>query len=253
MELRIVALSPAEFRLRVREALDVYVSAMGYSPRLSWQRSPVWHEHSRWADFSAVAAFVPREDAARLAAQARADGAGGRGRRWWFRRAHPEVASMQQGLDVRVLPAPGDPRGLAGQAPPTSDEVLVGICYGYRARRGQWWFDRVSAGARAEGTLLPEKMAELTELHVLPALHGHRVGRALLESFLATRSEDSVLLSTPEVEGETNNAWRLYRRAGFTDVLRNFLFEGDPRRFAILRTDLAHGGKMPAAAAAGMK
>ena len=111
----------------------------------------------------------------------------------------------------------------------------------------------MSAGARAEGTPLPEKMAELTELHVLPALHGHRVGRALLESFLATRSEDSVLLSTPEVEGETNNAWRLYRRAGFTDVLRNFLFEGDPRRFAILRTDLDHGSRMPAAAAAGMK
>lgn len=240
VEIRIVALSPAEFRLRVREALDVYVSAMGYSPRLSWQRSPVWHEHSRWAGFSAVAAFASREDAAGLAVSSSADGAAarGRGRRWWFRRAHHEPASESQDLDVRVVPASGDTRGLAGQAPPSSDEVLVGICYGYRTSQGQWWFDRVSAGARSAGVSLPEIMAELTELHVLPALHGHRVGRALLQSFLATRTEGSVLLSTPEVEGETNNAWRLYRRAGFTDVLRNFLFEGDPRRFAILRTDL---------------
>lgn len=245
VEIRIVALSPAEFRLRVREALDVYVAAMGYSPRLSWQRSPVWHEHSRWADFSAVAAFVSQEDAAKLAQSARVDGAAarGRGRRWWFRRAHPEAAHAPQDLDVRVLPGPGDAQGMAVQAPPTSDEVLVGICYGYLARQGQWWFDRVSAGARSAGVQLPEKMAELTELHVLPALHGHRAGRALLESFLATRTEDSVLLSTPEVEGETNNAWRLYRRAGFTDVLRNFLFEGDPRRFAILRADLSRGAE----------
>ena len=223
----------------MREALDVYVSAMGYSPRLSWQRSPVWHEHSRWPEFSAVAAFVSREDAAALTSPARADGTTGRGRgmRWWFRRAHPEAAEALQDLDVHVAPEPGNTAAPAGQAPPTSDEALVGICYGYRARQGQWWFDRVSAGARAAGVPLPESMAELTELHVLPALHGHRVGRALLGSFLATRTEDSVLLSTPEVEGESNNAWHLYRRAGFTDVLRNFRFEGDPRRFAILRTD----------------
>ena len=82
-------------------------------------------------------------------------------------------------------------------------------------------------------------MAELTELHVLPALHGHGVGRVLLEAFLSTRRENSVLLSTPEVPGETNNAWRLYRHTGFTDVLRDFVFEGDPRKFAILRADLA--------------
>ena len=253
VEIRIVSLSPAEFRLRVREALDVYVAAMGYSPRLSWQRSPVWHEHSRWADFSAVAAFVSQEDAAELAVSVHADATAtrGRGRRWWFRRSHPAAASAPQDLDVRVVPAPADVQGLADQTPPTSDEVLVGICYGYRARRGQWWFDRVSAGARSAGTPLPAKMAELTELHVLPALHGHRVGWALLQSFLTTRAESSVLLSTPEVEGETNNAWRLYRRAGFSDVLRDFLFEGDPRRFAILRTDLARAAASSAAAGIG--
>ena len=32
----------------------------------------------------------------------------------------------------------------------------------------------------------------------------------------------------------TTRAWRLYRRVGFVDVLRNYRFNGDPRPFAVL-------------------
>ncbi|HZC10703.1 MAG TPA: GNAT family N-acetyltransferase, partial [Mycobacterium sp.] len=34
-------------------------------------------------------------------------------------------------------------------------------------------------------------------------------------------------------------AWRLYRRLGFTDIIRGYHFTGDPRAFAIL------GRKLP--------
>ena len=44
----------------------------------------------------------------------------------------------------------------------------------------------------------------------------------------------NVLLSTPEIIGEANRAWRLYRRLGFTDIIRGYHFAGDPRAFAIL-------------------
>ena len=47
-----------------------------------------------------------------------------------------------------------------------------------------------------------------------------------------------MLLSTPEGE---NRAWRLYRRLGFTDVLRNYRFTGDPRPFGVLGRDLPLG------------
>ena len=47
-------------------------------------------------------------------------------------------------------------------------------------------------------------------------------------------SETNVLLSTPEINGEANRAWRLYRRLGFADVIRDYHFAGDPRPFAIL-------------------
>jgi hypothetical protein len=43
-----------------------------------------------------------------------------------------------------------------------------------------------------------------------------------------------VLLSTPEVPEQTSRAWRLYRRFGFTDVVRQMRFPGDNRLFAIL-------------------
>ena len=47
-----------------------------------------------------------------------------------------------------------------------------------------------------------------------------------------------MLLSTPEINGEANRAWRLYRRLGFNDVIRGYHFAGDPRPFAILGRSL---------------
>jgi hypothetical protein len=44
-----------------------------------------------------------------------------------------------------------------------------------------------------------------------------------------------VLLSTPEHGPRApGRAWRLYRRLGFEDVLRDHLFTGDLRPFAVL-------------------
>ena len=47
-----------------------------------------------------------------------------------------------------------------------------------------------------------------------------------------------MLLSTPEADEEQSRAWRLYRRFGFVDVLRDFIFPGDERAFAILGREL---------------
>ncbi len=48
-----------------------------------------------------------------------------------------------------------------------------------------------------------------------------------------------MLLSTPEhAPASPGRAWRLYRRYGFRDVLREHLFTGDPRPFAVLGREL---------------
>ena len=75
---------------------------------------------------------------------------------------------------------------------------------------------------------------ELTELHIHPRAQGNGLGEALIRRLLENRTEHQVLLSTPEINGESNRAWRLYRRLGFTDVIRGYHFAGDPRAFAIL-------------------
>jgi len=132
--------------------------------------------------------------------------------------------------------AVGDaPRGTGPACAP-----LLGIAYGYRGARRQWWCEEVRSGllasacsATAADALL-DGYFELTELHVLPTAQGLGLGEQLLRRLLAERSERSVLLSTPEVPLERNRAWQLYRRLGFADVLRHFRFAGDGRPFAVL-------------------
>lgn len=117
---------------------------------------------------------------------------------------------------------------------------LLGIGYGYRGAPSYWWDNQVREGLTELGrdrTLLANYF-ELTELHVRPDQQGRGVGRDLLEALLGGRTEDRVLLSTPEVPDELNRAWGLYRRLGFQDVLRNFIFRGDQRPFAVLGREL---------------
>jgi ribosomal protein S18 acetylase RimI-like enzyme len=121
---------------------------------------------------------------------------------------------------------------------------LLGVAYGYCGAPGQWWQQQVVAGLHrvgADRTQISELMTsyfELTELHIAPRAQGRGLGEALARRLLADRGEAHVLLSTPEINGEANRAWRLYRRLGFTDIIRGYHFAGDPRAFAILGRSL---------------
>jgi ribosomal protein S18 acetylase RimI-like enzyme len=117
-----------------------------------------------------------------------------------------------------------------------ANDRLLGISYGYRGAPGQWWHEQVRRGLLiTAGTAAVETWTrnyfELTELHVRPDAQGHGIGEGLLRLLLDGVPDKATLLSTPE--GPTR-AWALYRRVGFLDVLRDFLFAGDPRPFAIL-------------------
>ena len=116
----------------------------------------------------------------------------------------------------------------------------LGVAYGYCGAPDQWWQQQVVAGLHRVGAdrrRIAELMTsyfELTELHIHPRAQGRGLGEALARRLLAGRGESHVLLSTPEINGEANRAWRLYRRLGFTDIIRGYHFAGDPRAFAIL-------------------
>ncbi|HEX3786812.1 MAG TPA: GNAT family N-acetyltransferase [Pseudonocardiaceae bacterium] len=117
-----------------------------------------------------------------------------------------------------------------------ADDRLLGISYGYRGAAGQWWHEQVRRGLLTGfGTAAVERWTtnyfELTELHVRPDAQGRGLGEGLLRRLLAGVDADATLLSTPE---GPSRAWQLYRRVGFVDVLRDYLFTGDPRPFAVL-------------------
>ncbi len=114
------------------------------------------------------------------------------------------------------------------------DGGVVAMSYGYRGRPGQWWCTEVQRGLSHRPCPDQPWLAdyfELTELHVRPQRQGVGLGETTLRHLLEPVTARRVLLSTPEGE---SRAWRLYRRLGFEDVLRNFLFSGDARRFAVL-------------------
>ena len=121
-----------------------------------------------------------------------------------------------------------------------AEPPLLGIAYGYSGAPDQWWQQQVVQGLRRSGApaieidTLMTSYFELTELHIHPRAQGRGLGEALARRLLDGRGERNVLLSTPEVHGENNRAWRLYRRLGFSDVIRGYHFAGDPRPFAIL-------------------
>jgi ribosomal protein S18 acetylase RimI-like enzyme len=130
--------------------------------------------------------------------------------------------------------------GAPDPAPDLDGAAMLGVAYGYCGAPDQWWQQQVVAGLQrigADRQRIAELMTsyfELTELHIAPRAQGRGLGEALARRLLTGRDEANVLLSTPEINGEANRAWRLYRRLGFADIIRGYHFAGDPRAFAIL-------------------
>lgn len=192
----LIDLSPSDMQRRLGDALAVYVDAMRYPRGTEDQRASMWLEHTHRVGWKAVAAVE---------------------------------APDRDGPDATP---PSDPE--------LASASLLGIAYGYCGAPDQWWQQQVVAGLHrigAEPARIAELMTsyfELTELHIHPRAQGHGLGEALARRLLADRAESQVLLSTPEINGEANRAWRLYRRLGFADIIRGYHFAGDPRAFAIL-------------------
>nr|VDG63249.1 ribosomal-protein-alanine N-acetyltransferase [Streptococcus thermophilus] len=122
----------------------------------------------------------------------------------------------------------------------TETGVLAGVAYGFNGTPDRWWDQQLRVGLRQQSVpdhicrQLTSNYFEVAEIHVAPELQGQGTGRALIHELLAHTGRKYVLLSTPEVPAEANAAFGLYRSLGFNDVLRDFLYAGDSRPFAVL-------------------
>ncbi|MDK8791219.1 N-acetyltransferase [Corynebacterium sp. MSK039] len=162
---------------------------------------------------------------------------------WLSNANHPHFTSL-----VALLHSPAEEPDPANPA-----QKIVGVCFGFQGSRGTWWYQQVSYGLLASG-MPPEDVTEtlssyteISEIHVLPRFQGSGIGTRLLTEVLGILPTRDAMLSTPEVPGENNHAWHLYRSLGFTDLLREHRFPGDPRPFGILRKRLRDSAGDPAA------
>lgn len=114
----------------------------------------------------------------------------------------------------------------------TESGTLIGFGYGYTTAPGQWWHDLVRKALTEDAAAdwLADAF-ELSELHMAPAYQGNGVGRRVLLELAAGLPHATLLLSTPDAD---TRAFRMYRRLGFQDLRRRYLFPGDARPFAVL-------------------
>ena len=155
------------------------------------------------------------------------------------------VYGRGDGLPAR---AAADPARLHGRPRPPArfravatlddEDTLLGFGYGYRPAPGQWWHDQVRGALRRDARKYwLADCFEVVELHVRPAAQGHGLGARQLRALLAWPTADRAAVHPGGAE-QTSRAWRLYRRFGFVDVLRHFIFPGDDRPFAVLGREL---------------
>ena len=129
--------------------------------------------------------------------------------------------------------------GFRAVATLTDDGRLAGFGYGYTSGAGQWWHDQVRSALDPAGRQFwLTDCFEVVEFHVRPAAQGHGIGSRQLRTLLGMAEGATTLLSTPEADESRSRAWRLYRGFGFVDVLRDFIFPGDERAFAVLGREL---------------
>jgi ribosomal protein S18 acetylase RimI-like enzyme len=147
----------------------------------------------------------------------------------------PDPAYLPGRLSIMERHA-GNPgfRAIAVTAPPASQ--IVGFSYGFRGSPGQWWHDVVqtgitaTAGAGMAATWLADTL-EVAEVHVRPEYQQRGIGRRLLHTLTAGRTERTAVLSTQDSDSP---ARRLYRSLGFEDLLTGFSFPGGGPPYAVM-------------------
>ena len=156
--------------------------------------------------------------------------------------AGPEELPSRRAIMERHAAHPGF-RALAVTAGPAGR--VVAFSYGFRGLPGQWWHDVVRAGISARSGLRVARywlddVLEIAEVHVHPEYQARGIGRQMLVTLTAGRSERTAVLSTRDAP---TPARRLYRSLGFADLLTDFLFPGGGPPYAVLGAELPLAGQ----------
>lgn len=157
-------------------------------------------------------------------------------------RPPPDQISGRRPIAERHLTYPGFRAYLAQEG-----DRLVGFCYGFHGETGQWWHDAVfralaKARGRDEARAWLEDTFEVAELQMRPSHQKRGIGRRLITTLCAERSERTTVLSTLD---HASPARRLYRSLGYVDLVTRLRFPGGVDEFAIMGAPLPLPGVDP--------
>jgi ribosomal protein S18 acetylase RimI-like enzyme len=129
--------------------------------------------------------------------------------------------------------------GFKAVATLTSCGELVAFAYGFRLHPHHWWQQNVQVVLdENQRKVWLTRCFEIAEIHVRPAAQAQGVGSRQLRALLAISRGTTALLCTTETAEPSSPAWRLYRKMGFVDVVRNFQFYGSQKFSAVLGLQL---------------
>jgi ribosomal protein S18 acetylase RimI-like enzyme len=154
------------------------------------------------------------------------------------------IYAAAMGADPAELPSrraimerhSGSPEFRALAVTAGSSGRVVAFTYGFRGLPGQWWHDVVRAGISAAAGLRTaaewlDDVLEIAEVHVHPEYQARGIGRRMVLTLTARRTERTAVLSTRDAQ---TPARRLYRSLGFADLLTDFLFPGGGPPYAVM-------------------
>jgi ribosomal protein S18 acetylase RimI-like enzyme len=146
--------------------------------------------------------------------------------------AEPPYSDPGRGNEVRqrIRASWGVRQGFRAFVAVDDGGSVIGMTYGYRGGRGQWWHDTVRGKLTRE--LVSEWLDdsyELVEVAVAPGEQSRGIGSALIACLLEDRPEATCVLSTRT----DSRAHELYRRLGF-EVVSEMRFAKDGLPFYIM-------------------
>ena len=124
--------------------------------------------------------------------------------------------------------------GLAAQV----NGQIVGIGFGSRAQRGQWWCEKVAAQIGDKHPALVDAWV-LTQLNVLEVWRSQGIGTLLHDALIAQQPCSKALLSTPV---SNTGAQQFYARHGWTVLHEGFAFARGAEPYMILQLEVVKDG-----------
>lgn len=109
------------------------------------------------------------------------------------------------------------------------NQKVVGMSFGVSSKNGDWWHDKVAKQVNVHNPALQDAWV-LTQLNVLKAYRGQRIGHVLHNVIIRQQSHANLLLSTQK---SNHRAQKFYQQHGWYILHAGFTFTAGDEPYMI--------------------